>query len=114
MITITTSRPNPPVGPYPQLRLWGHAGTAPNSRIIKIISRISPIWAVPQSHSARACRVAVRAWICAELGKGCASTFSEERLVRLGSDDWFDLVANVFNQARFARFYVESQEWLSI
>ena len=36
---ITTIRPSPPVGAYPQLRLWGHAGKAPRSIRIKRIKR---------------------------------------------------------------------------
>jgi hypothetical protein len=43
MITINTISPRPPLGPYPQLRLYGQAGTAPNNRIISKTSRIIPM-----------------------------------------------------------------------
>ena len=29
MIRINSSRPSPPLGKYPQLRLWGQVGSAP-------------------------------------------------------------------------------------
>src|SRR5438445_11012974 len=32
----------------------------------------------------------------------------------LRSDDWFDLVADLFNQSRFAGFDIQSQEWFSV
>jgi hypothetical protein len=33
---ITRSKPKPPLGPYPQFRLWGHVGTAPSSNRTRI------------------------------------------------------------------------------
>ena len=42
MTTIKTMSPSPPLGPYPQLRLCGHLGIAPNSIRIKTISRTVP------------------------------------------------------------------------
>src|ERR1700676_356018 len=39
---ISTTSPMPPLGPYPQLRLWGHAGMAPTNistrRTIRIVT----------------------------------------------------------------------------
>lgn len=40
MIKMMTIRPTPPLGAYPQLRLCGHVGNAPNKIKIKTISRI--------------------------------------------------------------------------
>ena len=39
---ITTISPSPPLGPYPQFRLCGQAGTTPNSNKIRTISRMVP------------------------------------------------------------------------
>ena len=40
---MSTIRPTPPLGPYPQLRLCGQAGMAPTNSKIKMISRIVEI-----------------------------------------------------------------------
>jgi len=40
---ITRIKPTPPLGPYPQLLLCGHAGTAPTNANARIINRINPI-----------------------------------------------------------------------
>lgn len=42
MITITTTNPSPPLGPYPHDLLCGHVGIAPINTRIKTISRIVP------------------------------------------------------------------------
>ena len=39
---ITRISPTPPVGAYPQLRLWDHLGKTPRSAMIKITSKIVP------------------------------------------------------------------------
>jgi hypothetical protein len=36
MTRIKRTRPSPPLGPYPQLVLWGHAGSTPMSNKTKI------------------------------------------------------------------------------
>lgn len=38
MIKMTTIRPPPPLGPYPQFRLCDHVGSAPSNNKIKITS----------------------------------------------------------------------------
>jgi hypothetical protein len=40
---ITTTRPRPPLGPYPQLLLCGHEGKAPINSRMSTMSRIVPI-----------------------------------------------------------------------
>jgi hypothetical protein len=42
MRTIRRISPNPPVGAYPQFRLWGHRGSAPRRAKIKITINIVP------------------------------------------------------------------------
>ena len=44
MRTIIRIVPKIPLGPYPQLWLCGHVGKAPTSKIMIIISTISPIF----------------------------------------------------------------------
>jgi hypothetical protein len=39
---ITRISPTPPVGAYPQLRLWDHLGKTPRSAMIKITIKIVP------------------------------------------------------------------------
>lgn len=39
----TRSNPIPPLGPYPQLLLWGHLGTTPRSNRTRIINSIKPM-----------------------------------------------------------------------
>ncbi len=41
--TITNINPSPPLGPYPQPRLYGHAGAAPNSKTMRTISNNNPM-----------------------------------------------------------------------
>ena len=41
-ITMTTTNPSPPLGPYPHDLLWGHVGIAPINSRIKTINRIVP------------------------------------------------------------------------
>jgi hypothetical protein len=50
MIRIIKTRPRPPLGPYPQLRLCGQEGIAPRSIKIRITSR-TVIMASPQEES---------------------------------------------------------------
>src|SRR3954465_8661337 len=40
---ITRTRPRPPLGAYPQPRLYGHEGNAPSNNKTKIINRIVPM-----------------------------------------------------------------------
>jgi hypothetical protein len=37
---MSKTRPNPPLGQYPQLRLYGQDGSAPNNRMTRTITRI--------------------------------------------------------------------------
>jgi len=46
MRMITTTKPSPPLGAYPQLRLCGHVGNVPRSIRMRITSRIVPSIAV--------------------------------------------------------------------
>jgi hypothetical protein len=48
MTTMTTRRtPRPPLGKYPQLALWGHAGNAPTSSKITMTRRMVEIIGMP-------------------------------------------------------------------
>jgi hypothetical protein len=38
-----STSPSPPLGPYPQLLLWGHVGIAPMSMSTTTMSRIIPM-----------------------------------------------------------------------
>jgi len=42
--TIKRIVPIPPLGQYPQLRLYGHLGTAPINKRMRITNRMMPIW----------------------------------------------------------------------
>src|SRR3990172_7157653 len=41
--TISSTTPNPPLGRYPQLRLWDHVGNTPASRSTNTTSSTIPI-----------------------------------------------------------------------